>query len=65
MSDNPMFAAAAREHFYIAWLWWPVGLVLMGPTGLEPRENKSLKGYSPRSNPGTARGNRPRISVFL
>ena len=27
-------AAAARGHLYIAWLWWLVGLMLVGPTRL-------------------------------
>lgn len=30
----PIFAAAARGHLYITWLWWPMRLVLMGPTKL-------------------------------
>lgn len=34
MSGNLTFAAAARGHVYIAWLWWPVGLTLAGLTGL-------------------------------
>ena len=34
LSGSPMFAAATRGHLHIAQLWWPTGLMLMGPTGL-------------------------------
>lgn len=28
------FVADARGHLYISWVWWPVGLTLVGSTGL-------------------------------
>lgn len=31
LSGTPVFVAASG-YFYITWLWWPVGLTLMGPT---------------------------------
>ena len=43
-------------------LWWPMGLMLVGPTGFQSREKVFLKGYRPQ---GTAKGNRNRRSVFL
>ena len=34
VSGVPVFVAATREHLYITWCSWPVGLILVDPTGL-------------------------------
>lgn len=33
-SPYSYMATTARGHVYIAWLWWPVRLTLVSPTGL-------------------------------
>lgn len=57
-----IFAAAAREHLYIAWLWWLAGLTLTSLTELYPVEEVFFNNYHPE---GIARENRPKTSLFL
>ena len=47
LSGALIFAAAARGHLYITWLWWPVGLILVGPKGLQQMEKEFLNSYAP------------------
>lgn len=35
LSSTPIFMSTAKGHLYIAWLWWPEGLMLVGPRGNE------------------------------
>lgn len=34
LSGALLCAAAARGHFYVAWFWWPAGLMLVGLIGV-------------------------------
>ena len=34
LSGALLRAAAARGHFYVAWFWWPAGLMLKGLIGV-------------------------------
>ena len=38
----PIFVATARGNLYIVSIWWLVGLMLEGPTGLQQTEKKFL-----------------------
>ena len=38
-----------HPHLYIIWLWWPVGLVFLDPTGLWQSEKQLLQASTPRA----------------
>lgn len=49
LPGNPIFSAVARGH-YIAWLWWPMGLILVVPqdcTFLHTFKRCFLSGWLP------------------
>lgn len=62
LSGTQILVTSAREHLYIAWLWEPVGFILLDPTGLQPKEKEFLNSYHPQD---TAKGNRPKSLVFF
>lgn len=50
---HPYTVTTARGHLYIAWLLWQVGLIFVGPTGLQPMEKGFLNSYHPKAQQET------------